>query len=156
MEIEYVKDVFTIIGVVVTAVALVLAVLEYRQQGAQKRVEAYFNIERTLWSEKVFQEINELLLAGGDSELLAKIPLSTKLEYLGIYEEIALMLNSKLIKEDVAHYMFGYLAIKCYESKPFWVGENKDDIYWSLLGDFVTKMKHIEEEFIFDRRKLRF
>jgi len=156
MTISQAESIISIVGVIVAALTFSKAVLEYQRQGAQKRADAYFNIERLLLSEKAFQEINELLLADGDSKSLAIIPLSTRLEYLGLYEEVALMLNSKMINEHVAHYMFGYLAIKCYESNHFWVGEDKNDKYWDLLRDFVGRMKLVDEKFVFNRRNLRF
>jgi hypothetical protein len=44
-----------------------------------------------------------------------------KAEYfLGFFEEVALMMNSGLIRKEVAHYMFGYYAIHCWDSKNFW------------------------------------
>ncbi|MGZ9074244.1 MAG: hypothetical protein ACXW13_00580 [Burkholderiaceae bacterium] len=97
--------------------------VEYRQQGRQKRADAYITLERSFWAEPENRKITELLIT--DHTDLATIPISTKIGFLGFYEEVALMLNSKLIQEEVAHYMFGYWAIRCYDSANFWVGERQ-------------------------------
>lgn len=87
---------------------------------------------------------------------LAKIPLSTKLQFVGFHEEVALMLNSKLLREEVAHYMFGYFAIRCYDSVHFWEDEDKAHMYWSLFRSFAERMKEFEKTFRFGGKRLRF
>jgi hypothetical protein len=148
------KDIATILGVIVAAATLAKAVFEYVAQGRQKRAEAYFALERSFWEDAEFPKICELLET--DSPDLATIPLSTKLSFVGFHEEVALMLNSKLLREEVAHYMFGYYAIRCYNSNHFWRGEDKSDVYWSLFRSFAERMKHFETTFRFDNKKLRF
>jgi hypothetical protein len=66
------------------------------------------------------------------------------------------MLNSGLIRAEVAHYMFGYFAIKAYDSQHFWEGEDKSDRYWALFRDFAERMKEVDKSFRFNREKLRF
>jgi hypothetical protein len=83
-------------------------------------------------------------------------PFKEKRDLLGFFEEIALMMNSGLIRNEVAHYMFGYYAIKCWESKYFWSTVYRESIYWSLFRDFVEQMKQIEQSFQYNKRKFRF
>lgn len=66
------------------------------------------------------------------------------------------MMNSGLVRKDVAHYMFGYYAIRCWESEHFWSEVNRKSIYWALFRDFVEKMKAIEKTFSFRGRRYRF
>ena len=51
---------------------------------------------------------------------LADMDFVGKRDFLGFFEEIALARNSGLINDDVVHYMFGYYAMMCYDSGPFW------------------------------------
>jgi len=72
------------------------------------------------------------------------IPLIDRYYFLGYYEEIAIAMNSKLIKNDVAHYMVGYFAIRCWESENFWKGINRKSYYWSVFKKFVDTMQKLE------------
>lgn len=104
-----------------------------------------------------FQEFNKKLddpvlsklrpLVENDDDILLSIPYQEKHEFLAIYEEIALAVNSKIISEKVAFYMFGYYVIRCLESINFWKGDNapdKNSFYWSLFVNFANRMKAIE------------
>ena len=66
------------------------------------------------------------------------------------------MLNSKLINSDVAHYMFGYYAVRCINSNHFWQGMEKESPYWALFQHFAKCMKEFESGFSFENSKLRF
>src|SRR5262249_28995192 len=85
-----------------------------------------------------------------------QIPFKERRDFLGFFEEIALMTNSGLIARHVAHYMFGYYAIQCWESLVFWSNLERKSIYWSLFHDFVVQMKKAQERFVYKRRKFRF
>jgi hypothetical protein len=93
-----------------------------------------------------FQEIFGLL--ENDDPKLANLSYEKKLNFLGFYEDIALMVNSDLLKKPVAHYMFSYYAIKCWESNNFWRYIERNSLYWSLFQDFVSQMKQMEKSLI--------
>jgi hypothetical protein len=65
-------------------------------------------------------------------------------------------MNSKLFCSEVVDYMLGYYAIRCPESEKFWNSINKQSQYWALFRDFAEQMKSIEQEFKYNRKKLRF
>jgi len=54
------------------------------------------------------------------------------------------------------HYMFGYYAIRCWESKNFWIDVNKNSIYWSLFIEFTITMKKVEKKYKFKNSQYRF
>jgi hypothetical protein len=64
-----------------------------------------------------------------------------------LFEEVTLLMNSGLIRKPVAHYMFGYYAIRCWESENFWSDVNRDSPYWAALRTFVDEMKNVEDGF---------
>src|SRR5690349_283738 len=116
------KDIATIVGVIVALFALVKGVYEYIKQGSQKRAEHFFKMEERFDKNELFREIASLVET--DSIDLRKISLKDKYNYLGFFEEIALMVNSGLSRPEIAHYMFGYYAMKCWESENFWKDVN--------------------------------
>ena len=103
---------------------------------------------------QVFREL--CALTETDAQDLRETPFKDKRDFLGFFEEVALMTNSCLIREAVAHYMFGYYAIRCWESRNFWHGVNRESPYWSLFRDFVERMKAHEAGFKFNRDLMRF
>ena len=89
------------------------------------------------------QELNE------DNSALIDRPFKEKRELLGFFEEIALMVNSNLIRKHVAHYMFGYYVIRCWDSAYFWQNMERDSPYWALFKHFAEDMKKFEDSFAF-------
>ena len=45
----------------------------------------------------------------------------------------------KLLSDNVAFYMFGYYALRAYQSKGFTVGINMNSPYWSLFVSFCKR-----------------
>jgi hypothetical protein len=72
---------------------------------------------------------------------LATISLRDKRDYPGLFEEVSLMVEWGLMEREVAHYMFGYHAIMCWESTAFWEGVGKWNAYWARFHDFYWSMK---------------
>jgi hypothetical protein len=125
-------------------------IIEYTRQGSQKRAELFLEMAKRIEQNKVFNEISSLL--EDDDTNLKEIPYHDKVNFLGLFEAIAMMMNSRLIERELVHYWFAYYAIRCWESENFWkVGEadncmiDKDSIYWVLFKDFVEEMRKIEK-----------
>ncbi|MGD0077305.1 MAG: hypothetical protein ABSB91_01615 [Sedimentisphaerales bacterium] len=154
------ENIVTTIGVVVAVSALVLSFLEYVKQGAQKRAEHFITMRERFKNNEKFQKICNLL--DTNDEGLLEIKFEEKRDFLGFFEEVAIAMNSGIIKPQVAHYMFGFYAIKCWESSKFWDGNDvnnevdKKSKYWVVFKDFVQRMEDIESSFIFERENFRF
>jgi len=153
-------DIATLViaGVVAAAAlaTLVKALVEYVQQGQQKRADQFFELRRRFKESREYTDIAALIDLEPNGERLRRTPFPEKRNYLGLFEEIALVVNSGLIKPEVAHYMFGYYAVRCWESESFWWEVNRESHYWALFRDFVVRMKEIEQAFEFRRKDLRF
>ena len=154
MTLTNIRDVATIFGVVIALLALIKGLVEYIKQGSQKRAEHFLTIRKRLKENDVFKHICALFEI--DDPDLINVPFKDKRDFLGLFEEVAIGMNSGLIKLSVAHYMFGYYAIQCWESQYFWKDVYRDSIYWIVFKDFVKQMKEIEEAFQFKRRKFKF
>lgn len=123
------KDIIALIiaaiGAAVALLTFLRALVEYTQQGRQRRTEQFFAFGRRIQEQKSFQEIRDLLDAEAAEKLdaeaaqkqdakaaqklkaaaaqepdasqaLAAIPASEKFKFLGAYEELALLVRSGL------------------------------------------------------------
>ena len=132
------------LSAIAAALAFIKGVIEYRKQNSLKRFEEFMEMRAIFRSPEIY---NISLLIEKDDTELKKLPLKDRYAYLGFYEQVAIMLNSGILRRDIAHYMFGYFAVRCLESKNFWSGINRSSGYWSLFVWFASEMKKIEEKF---------
>jgi hypothetical protein len=148
------KDIAIILAGIIALTTFFTGVMEYARQGAQNRAQNFLHMRRRFLENQTFREICQMLITGDDA--LRSVPLQDKRNFGGFIEEVALMVNARLIRKEVAHYMFGYYAILCWESEQFWDGLDRNAIYWSLFRDFAKEMKALERGFSFRRRRLKF
>jgi hypothetical protein len=149
------KDFAEIVGVCIALFTLIKGVIEFRLQGTQKRAEQFLKMRDRYAN---FSELCEWLEHKDDEDSkkhIQEMPFRSKFDFLCLYEEIALMMNSGLIQPQVAHYMFGFYAIRCAENDVFLQGLEYESEYWSLFRDFVKQMKQVEQKFKYDRRTFR-
>jgi hypothetical protein len=135
----------TMAGAIIALFAFVLGLAEYVKQGKLKRAEFFEKLRLRYKSNESIQEICVLLEQ--EDKRLKDVKFRDKLEFLGFYEEVAIMVNSRIIKKRLAHYMFGYYAIRCWDSKYFWYGLNKESDYWQIFQDYASRLKKIESDF---------
>ena len=149
------KDILTIslaaVGSVIALVSLIKALIEYQKQGITKRSEIFLNMRSRLREDKSFSKICDLLER--DDLKLREIPLVERDRFIGFFEELTLLRNSGLIKDEVTLYMFGYFAIRCIDSQNFWFDLNKDQSLWSAFMDFANHMKSMQKVYKYDRSR---
>jgi hypothetical protein len=143
-----------IVGVIALIVTVIRAALEYSKQNLLARYEKYGELSKDWSDDKDIQEII-VLLEDDPHGKLAKIHFSKKEAFVGYYEEIALMVESGLLKRRIAYYMFGYHTILCYENKSFWTNDMElEGPYWSLFRRFAEQMKKIDSDVHAGREKI--
>jgi hypothetical protein len=101
---------------------------------------------------------NDLLLA---QERVKKIPAKERGAFANFIEHVALVTQSGFISYPLAHYEFGYYAIRCYECDEFWHDlEERDSPYWALYGYFIKRLiierDKLKEDPETEIKKLRF
>jgi len=153
MSLDDARNIATIVGVFVGALALLKGFHEYTQQGRQKRAEHFIAMRSRFKANPAFIELCDFL--EDDDIRLAEMPFKKKRDFLGFFEEIAIMCNSGLLHLGIAHYMFGYYVIDCWKSEHFWKGLDREANYISLFKDFALQMVSTEKTFAFDRDRLR-
>jgi hypothetical protein len=119
---------------------LAKAIHEYIRQNSLKRFEKFQEISKKMQTDRM----NELclMLEDGKEDDLWHAVYKHKYEFLSIHEEVATMLNSKLIAENVAYYFCGYYALLADGSTKFW--NDVDRRHWVLFNHFVDRMKGIK------------
>lgn len=120
--------------------------LEYSNENKRKRAQQFIEMRHRFKENQTIMKICDLL--ENDDVKLKDISSRDKIYFLGFYEEVALLMNSKLIKKEIVHYMFGYYAIKCEDSINFWAtGVDKTHEYWTTFRRFVEDMKDMTTKF---------
>jgi len=146
-------DIGTLIAAVVAIGVAIIGIFEYKNQNKLKRVEQFIGLRKRFKENDVFNKIRELLLH--NDENIKNVPTKEKTDFLGFYEEIAIMVNSGVMRKKVSYYMFGYYAIRCWESEGFWCNIYRNSIYWSVFKKFAEDMKKIEKTFKFNMKDFK-
>lgn len=141
---------------IVAIFTLIKGYSEYRLSVKQKRSELYETYRQKLKENETISSVVDALENNNGN--IAEIPRIDRYMFLGFYEDIALLMNTKLIKPEIAHYMFGYYAMRCWESDLFWEDINRESHYWRIFKEFVEKMKDLENRkmTIPDNKKIKF
>jgi len=138
------KDYAYLITALIGLLTFIKALREYIINGRQKKIELLNKYRDKFQNEQFFTEINPLI--ENDSKDLQKISRLKRYYYLGFFEEISILMNSRVLKAEIIHYFFGYYSILTKKSSNFWFDINRDSFYWKEFNNFVEKMKKIENK----------
>ena len=100
-----------------------------------KRIEFTLAQHRRLFDDPVLYNVLSLI-DSDDSKLSEFTMWDPKRKLLTFFEEIALLVNSKQINDEVAYYMFGYYAKCARDGANFQVGIDLEEKYWGLFFNF--------------------
>jgi hypothetical protein len=153
MDWETIKNLVLLIGGIIALGTLIKGVIEYSKNNQMKRAEYFTELHQRLNEVVVLSEICNYL--DTDSLELVNVSYAKKYHFLSFFETVALMVNSGLLKKELAQYMFSYYAIRCYESKNFWTEISKDSPYWSLFCYYAREMKEIENNSVTNKKRVR-
>lgn len=142
-QVSFVKDVSIIVAGIVALSTFLSGAVEFLRQGRQHRAENLVGMRRRFLETPQYREILDMLQSGDPT--IAKASIQERRNFVGFLEEIALMVNSHLIRPEVAQYMFGYYVLLVSRSKPFWEGLERGDIYWTLFNHFAEEMARMEK-----------
>ncbi len=144
ITLEIIKTIATVGGVIIGIWTLRKGYSEYRANSIQKRVEFFKKYSDKQKGNETLKNISTLL---EEKDIKIRgIPRIDRYFFLGYYEEIALLVNSGVLKPEIAHYMFSYYAKLCWESNDFWHDINRDSIYWRVFKEFVEEMRELERK----------
>ena len=136
-------DGVTAVGIVAGLFALTKLAVEYSRDNRRKRMELYLALREYFRTNERFGEIFEFLDGNISTDVFeSEVNADTRAEFASFLEDVAMCVSSGELKPDVAHYMFGYYVIRCWENEVFWNGLEQDSIYWALLKGFYEEMKN--------------
>ncbi|HSI74203.1 MAG TPA: hypothetical protein VK934_13585 [Fimbriimonas sp.] len=138
-DLSFWKDLAIILAGVVALVTFFFGFLEYWRQNNQHRASRFVEMRRRFLENELFRDILNLLAT--DDPALRTISIQDRRNFGGFLEEVALMVNSKMISPTVALYMFGDYVLLTNRSENFWHGLNKDGLYWTVFREFATEME---------------
>lgn len=139
MDLTTVKDVSIVVAGIVAFIGLLSGAIEYMRRGRQERAQHFLDSRRRFLEDPSFRHILNLLAT--DDEALCNIPIQERRNLVGFLEEVALMVDSKLIRLEVAHYMYGYYVLLVADSKHFWDGLDPDSQYWAVFRRFAQRLR---------------
>ncbi|MFI5387635.1 MAG: hypothetical protein ACHQ50_16120 [Fimbriimonadales bacterium] len=142
-QISLVKDVSIIIAGLVALSTFLSGAIEFLRQGRQHRAENLIQMRRRFLETPQYREILDRLQSNDPA--IATSSIQERRNFVGFLEEIALMVNSRLIRLEVAQYMFGYYVLLVARCDSFWEGLDRGDIYWTLFNHFAEEMARMEK-----------
>jgi|GEM_PF-495701 len=112
---ESIANLLTAAGTIVALLALVQAVLEFIDANAIRRYEKFYEMSRRFdENDKIQKVITWLHRPNKDtprcSDEIQGLTMADKESFAGFMEEIYYMMNSNIIRDEVALYTYGYYA----------------------------------------------
>jgi len=138
-DISFAKDISIIIAGIVAFVTFAFGLSEYLKRNKQDRAAHFIAMRRRFLETPEFRRLLEMLHMG--DEEIARAPVQDKRNFIGFFEEVALLVNSGLLRRDVAHYMYGHYVLLADESDGFWQNLDRGSIYWTVFRKFAADMR---------------
>ena len=139
---DFYKDVAIILAGIIAFTTFLSGLLEYARQGRQRKAETFLHMRRRFLETPLFQHILNLLAT--DSDQLCQVSIQDRRNFGGFLEEVAIMVDSKLLSPELAHYMFGYYVLLTARSEHFWEDLDRSGPYWRLFWRFAGDMERLE------------
>jgi hypothetical protein len=139
VDVGTIKDFSIIVGGAIAFITLWQGLFQYTRQNHAARANQFIQMRRRFLEEKSFQEILTLIHENCDD--ISTKSIQDRRNLVGYFEEVALMVNSGLIRPEVAHYMFGYYVVLIDDCEKFWEGLDRQGDYWAVFRAFVGKMR---------------
>lgn len=148
-----VTNIVAVVTAIVAVGGLWLGYLELVKQGSSKRADQFLQMRERLREDQEFSDICQYLELRDPR--LREVPLITRDRFIGFFEELTLLWNSKVFNDEVVYYMFGYYALLCWRSNDFWHDLNREQVLWSHYREMVQRLQNIEEAYEPTRRRFR-
>lgn len=145
MTLEDLKNWATIIGVIVTIFVFFKGILEYSHQNAMRRLELFQSMRKRFEESAPIQRVREALESEKEDSLAA-LSKKDKVDFLAFYEDLALMVDSGLMRSEIAQYWFSFYILMANDEQGFWADLDANLPYWKVVRQFATDMQRAEEK----------
>lgn len=143
-DLTIIKDLSIVVAGIVALITFVFGLGEYVKRGRQERALHFVEMRRRFLGTPEFKQVLSALHAKDDSP--ARLPVQDKRNFIGFFEEVALLVNSGMLRADVAHYMYGHYVLLADGSSSFWENLDRDSVYWTLFRKFAADMRNEKKE----------
>jgi hypothetical protein len=143
VDLDTIKDLSIVVGGVIAFLTLWVGLFQYAKQSHSTRASQFIQMRRRFLEDETFRELLNQISACTESVQTA--PIQDRRNLVGFLEEVALMVNSRLIRKDVAHYMFGHYVLLIDNCDAFWEGLDRQSEYWSLFRRLAEDMRSVKQ-----------
>jgi hypothetical protein len=138
----------------VTATVAVLGVLggmitfgwhtyEYMKKNALDRFNKFLVINKEFETDKCILKVRD----AAEKKDWAGVTKDDKYYFMTFYEQLALMMQSKLIMKSIVFYYYGFELIRIYKDEKFWEGnDSKEDPFWRLFAEIYAQMTRYRDD----------
>lgn len=131
-----------------TVVALTVYTTNSVQQRRQRRVEnalRFIAAHQRLWQTPFIAKNLHAMEAGTFSRASWNEATEDEFsKFLGDLEELALLLQSRIVSQRLSIYMFGWVAQKI---QPLLTAKERDNVYWELAVQCLDELKDAADDF---------
>ncbi|MCE9558296.1 MAG: hypothetical protein K8R88_05035 [Armatimonadetes bacterium] len=99
------------------------------------------SMRRRFLEDTNFKELLNLIIQG--SPEVAECCMQDRRNLAGFFEELALMMNSGLLRPKVVYLMFGHYALLIDQCDAFWMGLERESKYWIVFRGFIQEMERV-------------
>lgn len=154
LDLNTTKDFSIVVAGVIALVTFVTGTLEYRRRGQHERAETFIRMRSRFQESPVFRRILDLLSTNDPA--VKDVSVQDRRNLVGFLEEVGLMVNSKLVRPEVAKLMFGVYVDLVNKSDDFWEGMDRTSVDWTMFRRFSETLRKVAEAPPASDAKLRF
>jgi hypothetical protein len=139
------RNIATIVG---TVIALGVYITNSIQQQRQRRVEnalRFIAAHQRLWQTPFITKNLHAMEAGTFSRTSWNEATEDDFsKFLNDLEDLALLLQSRIVSQQLSTYMFGWVAQKI---QPILTAKERDNVYWELAVQCLDELKDAADDF---------
>ena len=134
-----VKDLSIVVAGVVAFVTLWTGMAQWARAQHAARADQFVAMRRRFLEDLTFRRLLDLL-ATGDAAI-ARESIQDRRNLAGFLEEVGLLVNSGLLRFQVARYMFGPYVRLVDASPDFWTGLDREGESWAVFHAFAARLR---------------
>jgi hypothetical protein len=138
---ETTKDISIVIAGLIALVTFVTGTVEYRRRGRHERAETFVQMRRRFQESPVFKSLLDLL--SRNDPAVRDVSVQDRRNLVGFLEEIGLMVNSGLLRIEVARLMFGVYVDLVNNCEGFWDGLDRESEDWTMFRRFTDRLRKV-------------
>lgn len=154
LDLNTTKDFSIVVAGIIALITFITGTLEYRRRGRQERAETFMQMRRRFQESAEFRQILDLVTKNDPS--VSQINSQERRNLAGFLEEVGLMVNSGLIRPEVARVMFGVYVDLVKNCPSFWEGLEPESPDWTMFRRLSKLLDEVGKRPPASNSRLRF